>query len=57
MEDFPDLSAHHVYACGAPVMVEAAHRDFTTRCKLPDDGFFSDAFTTSSDGLKKGAAS
>lgn len=56
MEDLPDLSAYHVYACGAPVMVEAAHRDFTTRCRLPDDAFFSDAFTTSSDGLKNTAA-
>jgi len=45
MEDFPDLSGYQVYACGAPVMVEAAHKDFTTRCGLPDDEFFSDAFT------------
>ena len=28
MEDFPDLSAHQVYACGVPVMVDAARRDF-----------------------------
>jgi CDP-4-dehydro-6-deoxyglucose reductase len=26
-------------------MVEAAHRDFTSRCGLPDEEFFSDAFT------------
>lgn len=45
MEDFPDLSGYQVYACGAPVVVEAAHRDFTTRCALPEDEFFSDAFT------------
>ncbi|OGA54210.1 MAG: CDP-6-deoxy-delta-3,4-glucoseen reductase [Betaproteobacteria bacterium RIFCSPLOWO2_12_FULL_62_58] len=45
MEDFPDLSGHQVYACGAPVMVEAAHQDFTTRCKLSDEEFFSDSFT------------
>ena len=45
MEDFPDLSGHQVYACGAPVMVEAAHRDFTSRCRLPDEEFFSDSFT------------
>jgi CDP-4-dehydro-6-deoxyglucose reductase len=45
MEDFPDLSAHQVYACGAPVMVEAAHADFTARCRLPDEDFISDAFT------------
>jgi CDP-4-dehydro-6-deoxyglucose reductase len=45
MEDFPDLSGHQVYACGAPVMVDAAHRDFTSGCRLPDDEFFSDSFT------------
>ncbi len=45
LDDFSDLSAHQVYACGAPVMVEAAHRDFTALRGLPDDEFFSDAFT------------
>ncbi|MDB5812018.1 MAG: CDP-6-deoxy-delta-3,4-glucoseen reductase [Betaproteobacteria bacterium] len=45
MHDIPDLSSYQVYACGAPVMVESAHRDFTTRCKLPEDEFYSDAFT------------
>jgi CDP-4-dehydro-6-deoxyglucose reductase len=53
MRDHPDLSGHQVYACGAPVMVEAAHRDFTSRCALPEDDFFSDAFTTASDALTK----
>lgn len=45
MEDFPDLSGHQVYACGAPVVVESAHRDFTTVCRLPESEFFSDSFT------------
>jgi CDP-4-dehydro-6-deoxyglucose reductase len=45
MEDLPDLSGYQVYACGAPVMVEAAHGDFTSRCGLPEDEFFSDSFT------------
>jgi CDP-4-dehydro-6-deoxyglucose reductase len=45
MEDFPDLSGHQVYACGAPVMVEAAHSDFTRHCGLPEEAFFSDSFT------------
>lgn len=49
MEDFPDLSAHQVYACGVPVMVDAAHRDFVAHCKLPDEEFFSDSFTTQAD--------
>jgi CDP-4-dehydro-6-deoxyglucose reductase, E3 len=49
MEDFPDLSAHQVYACGVPVMVDAAKRDFTQQCKLPEDEFFADSFTTQAD--------
>ncbi len=47
MEDFPDLSGYQVYACGTPVMVEAAHKDFTSRCGLPEEEFFSDSFTPS----------
>jgi CDP-4-dehydro-6-deoxyglucose reductase len=45
LEDYSDLSEHQVYACGAPVVVEAAHRDFTTLRGLPNEEFFSDAFT------------
>jgi CDP-4-dehydro-6-deoxyglucose reductase len=45
LEDYADLSGYQVYACGAPVVVEAAHRDFTTLCGLPDEEFFADAFT------------
>ncbi|MDO8311684.1 MAG: CDP-6-deoxy-delta-3,4-glucoseen reductase [Sideroxyarcus sp.] len=45
LEDFRDLSGYAVYACGAPVVVEAAHRDFTTQRGLPNEAFFSDAFT------------
>ena len=45
MQDTPHMSGYQVYACGAPVMVEAAHRDFTSQCELPDEEFFSDAFT------------
>jgi len=49
MADIPDLSAHQVYACGAPVMVEAAQRDFVARCGLPADEFYADAFTSEAD--------
>ena len=45
MEDFADLSGFQVYACGAPVVVEAAHRDFTGQRGLPQEEFFSDAFS------------
>ncbi len=47
--DLPDLSAHQVYACGAPVMVEAARRDFIGQHGLPEDEFFADAFTSVAD--------
>lgn len=49
MQDFPDLSGHQVYACGVPVMVDAARKDFTTACKLPEDEFYADSFTTQAD--------
>jgi CDP-4-dehydro-6-deoxyglucose reductase len=49
IEDLPDLSAWQVYACGAPVMVDAAKKDFTQRCRLPEDQFFADAFTSRAD--------
>jgi CDP-4-dehydro-6-deoxyglucose reductase, E3 len=49
MADFPDLSGHQVYACGAPVMVEAAKRDFVARCALQADEFYADAFTSEAD--------
>jgi CDP-4-dehydro-6-deoxyglucose reductase len=49
MADLPDLSAHQVYACGAPVMVESAQRDFVQRCDLPAEEFYADAFTSEAD--------
>ena len=51
MKDFPDLSAHQVYACGAPIMVESARRDFSETCGLPEDEFYADAFTTAADAV------
>ncbi|WP_077037277.1 CDP-6-deoxy-delta-3,4-glucoseen reductase [Pelomonas sp. KK5] len=49
MADLPDLSGHQVYACGAPVMVDSAQRDFVARCGLPDDEFYADSFTSEAD--------
>ena len=49
MQDLPDLSGHQVYACGAPVMVDAARRDFVQHCGLPEDEFYADAFTSEAD--------
>jgi len=49
MHDLPDLSGYQVYACGAPLMVEAAQRDFVADCKLPEEEFFADSFTSEAD--------
>lgn len=49
MEDFPSLMGHQVYACGAPIVVESARREFVTQCALPDEAFFADAFTSEAD--------
>jgi CDP-4-dehydro-6-deoxyglucose reductase len=54
LEDFAGLSDHQVYACGAPVMVESAFKAFTAERGLPEDQFFSDAFTYAKDGKPAG---
>jgi CDP-4-dehydro-6-deoxyglucose reductase len=49
MEDFPDMSGYQVYACGAPIVVESARRDFSQQCGLPADEFYADSFLTEAD--------
>jgi CDP-4-dehydro-6-deoxyglucose reductase, E3 len=49
MHDHPNLMDYQVYACGAPIMVESAKRDFVAKCGLPDDEFFADSFTSEAD--------
>jgi CDP-4-dehydro-6-deoxyglucose reductase len=49
MDDYADLSGVQVYACGVPVMVDSARRDFTHERALPIDEFFADSFTTQAD--------
>jgi len=49
MEDFPDLSAHQVYACGAPLMIDAARHDLVADRGLPEEEFIADAFTSQAD--------
>lgn len=48
LQDTPDLSGHQVYACGAPVVVASAQRDYIA-AGLPDEEFFADAFTSELD--------
>ena len=52
MRDIPDLSRCQVYACGVPIMVDSAKRDFIAQCKLPEEEFYADSFTTQADSAK-----
>ena len=56
LEDLPDLSGHQVYACGAPVMVDAAREDFRRLAALPEGEFFADSFITEADKANGGFA-
>jgi CDP-4-dehydro-6-deoxyglucose reductase len=49
LQDFADLSGHEVYACGAPIVVASAQRDFVTLAGLPTEFFFADSFTSAAD--------
>ncbi len=49
LEDFPDLSGHQVYACGAPIVVDSARHDYTAQAGLPEEEFFADSFTSEAD--------
>ena len=49
LEDMPDLSGYQVYACGAPVVVESAQRDFSDLAGLDEAEFFADSFTSEAD--------
>lgn len=44
LDDLADLSAYEVYACGNPLMIEAARASFTRDAGLNPDRFFADAF-------------
>jgi NAD(P)H-flavin reductase/ferredoxin len=44
MDDHPTLAGHEVYACGSPVMIQAARQAFVDERNLPRDAFFCDAF-------------
>ena len=49
LQDFPDLSGHQVYACGAPIVVDSAKRDYMAQSGLPEDEFYADSFTSEAD--------
>ena len=45
--DYPDMTALEVYACGAPVMINAAQKDFCAEVGLKEEAFYSDSFVPS----------
>ena len=49
LEDLPDLSGYQVYACGAPVVIDSARRDFCELAGLDEEEFFADSFITEAD--------
>ena len=51
LQDHPDLSCFQVYACGAPIVVESAQRDYAA-AGLPAEEFFADSFTSEADKVK-----
>ena len=51
LQDVPDLSAHQVYACGAPIVVDSAQAAYL-QAGLPADEFYADAFVTEADKAK-----
>ena len=52
LEDHPDLSGYQVYACGAPIVVDSARKEYVEQAGLPDYEFYADAFTTEADKAK-----
>ncbi len=49
LQDFPDLSGHQVYACGAPIVVDSARAQYTAEAGLPPEEFYADSFTSAKD--------
>ena len=47
--DHASLSGVQVYACGAPIVVDSAKRDFVQLCQLPEEEFYADSFTSEAD--------
>lgn len=44
INDFKSLRDFDVYACGAPIVVNSARRDYVAELDLDEDRFFADAF-------------
>ncbi|MDA8600798.1 CDP-6-deoxy-delta-3,4-glucoseen reductase, partial [Burkholderiaceae bacterium] len=49
LADIEDMSGMQAYVCGAPIVVDAAKRDFVSERGLPEEAFFADSFTSAAD--------
>jgi CDP-4-dehydro-6-deoxyglucose reductase len=49
LQDHSDLSGFQVYACGAPIVVDSAKRDYVSLGGLPEEEFYADSFTSEAD--------
>ncbi len=49
LEDLPDLSGHQVYACGAPIVIDSARKDYCELAGLSEEEFYADSFITEAD--------
>lgn len=47
LQDYVDLSAYEVYACGSIAMIQSAKSQLSEYTNLPHEAFFSDAFVES----------
>jgi NAD(P)H-flavin reductase len=47
LEENPDMREVEVYACGNPLMIAAARKDFVGEAGLPAARFYADAFVPS----------
>jgi mono/diheme cytochrome c family protein len=52
IDDLPDLAGFQVYACGAPIVVDSAKRDYVAQGGLSEEEFFADSFTSEADKAK-----
>jgi CDP-4-dehydro-6-deoxyglucose reductase, E3 len=52
LDDLADMSGYQVYACGAPIVVDSAQKDFVEQRGLPTEEFYADSFTTEADKVK-----
>jgi CDP-4-dehydro-6-deoxyglucose reductase, E3 len=52
LEDFPDMSGYQIYACGAPIVVDSARKEFCHLAGLDEEEFYADSFITEADKAK-----